>query len=122
MANGRPRSPAPRVRQVGVRLSDAERAHLEDLAGRGGLAEYLRAAAFGLEPRVARQVPSVNAEAWRVLASTLGNLNQLVHLAHQGRSVGVDLLPVLEDIQRHVVALRASLIGTPGAPLEGGER
>jgi hypothetical protein len=119
---GRPRSPSPRRHQVGVRLTDAERARLEGLAGRGGIAEYLRAAAFGQAPRLPLQVPPVNADAWRALAPGLANLNQLTRLAHEGRAVGTDLLPVLDDVRRRLVAVRAALIGAPAAPGGGGER
>lgn len=109
---GRPRSPDPRSDQVMVRLTASERARLDELAGVGGVAEYLRATALRRQPRIPRVVPEVNAEAWRSLAPVLSNLNQLTRRANvEGGSLADDLLPILTDVQAQVVALRAALIG-----------
>lgn len=109
---GRPRSPDPRSGQVMVRLTASERARLDDLAGAGGIAEYLRATALGWKPRLARVVPTLNADAWRDLAPVMANLNQLTRHANEGR-LGVlgDLTPVLDDIRQRVMSLRAALVG-----------
>lgn len=109
---GRPRSPSPRTAQVSVRISRDERARLEEAAGPRGLAEYLRAAGLRRSPRITRNVPALNAEAWRQLAPVLANLNQLARAANEGRLVpAAEALPVLTDLAAEVRALRAALLG-----------
>ena len=122
---GRPRSPDPRTGQVMVRLTPGERARLDDLAGAGGVAEYLRATGLGKQPRIPRAVPEINREAWVALAPVLSNFNQLARHANEGGPVGRDLLPVLEAVRAQVVALRAALLGrdeegATGAPGDTG--
>ena len=119
---GRPRAADPKGERVTVRLTAAERGALDELAGPGGIGEYLRTLGFRRRSRLPRQVPPVNAEAWVALAPVLSNLNQLAHHANEGR-IPADVLPVLEDVRRQVVALRASLLGresddVPGASEE----
>lgn len=108
---GRPRSPSPRTAQVSVRISRDERAQLEEAAGPRGLAEYLRAAGLRRSPRITRNVPPVNGEAWRQLAPVFSNLNQLTRAAHEGRFAAAEVLPVLADLAVEVRALRAALLG-----------
>ena len=114
---GRPKSANPKTGQVMVRLAPDERAILDERAGPGGIAEYLRALGLGRRPRIPRVVPEVNQAAWRDLAQALGNLNQLARHANEGRIEG-DLAPVLEDLRTQVVSLRAALLGRDDEPGE----
>jgi hypothetical protein len=104
-----------------VRLSSAERALLDERAGPGGIAEYLRAVGLGRRPRIPRVVPEPNQEAWAALAPVLANLNQLARHANEGRVVSQDDLgPVLADVRQRVMALRATLLGRDEEPTEDG--
>lgn len=94
-----------------VRLTPGERATLDERAGPGGVAEYLRSLGLSHRPRTPRVVPAVNAEAWRSLAPVVSNLNQLARHANEGGRVTADLLPVLEGVRAQVMALRAALLG-----------
>ena len=96
-----------------VRLTRAEKAMLEALAGPGGIAEYLRSVGLGQRPRIRRQVPAVNTAAWRELARTHSNLNQIAAGLNAGRVnvVGDELRDLLRQVTEQVVALRASLLG-----------
>ena len=76
---GRPAKAAAERRDavIGVRVNAGERALLADRAAAAGwdVGTYLREA--GLRRRVVGTVPAVNVEAWRALARTTSNLNQL---------------------------------------------
>lgn len=101
-----------------VRLTRSERDALNELAGIGGIAELLRAAAFRRAARLRVRVPELNREAWAELARTAANLNQLSHAANAGRIISSEeLAPVLVDLGEQVAALRSQLI----TPTEGGE-
>lgn len=108
---GRPPTGNAKESRVTIRLTAAEREVLDELAGPGGVAEYLRSLGFGRRPRIPRVVPEVNQRAWAALAPVVANLNQLAAHANRGNAVGAELAPVLEDVRRHVMALRAALLG-----------
>lgn len=110
---GRPRLENPRSDQVMVRLTPEEKLTLETIAGPGGIAEYLRSVGLGQSPRIKRQVPAVNTEAWRDLSRTLSNLNQVAAAINAGQVhvVGDGLRDLLQQVTEQVVALRASLLG-----------
>lgn len=108
---GRPRADEPRESRVTVRFTAVEREQLARAAGEREVSEYVRAAALKRAPKLARQVPAVNGTAWAALAPVVANLNQLARHANEGRGVGHDLMPVLEDVRRQVIALRAALLG-----------
>lgn len=113
---GRPPAAEPRESRVTVRFTSAEREQLARVAAEGEVGEFIRAAALRRAPKLARQVPALNAEAWRDLAPVVANLNQLARHANEGRAVGRDLVPVLDEVRRHVVALRAALLGRDERP------
>lgn len=99
-----------------VRLAPDERAILDERAGPGGVAEYLRACGLGKKPRIPRQVPVVNATAWAALGPCLANVNQLARHANRGEVVSEALAPVIEDVRLQLVALRAGLLGDDVEP------
>ncbi len=108
---GRPPAEHPREARVTIRFTAAERAQLAQAAGEREVAEFIRAAALKRVPKLARQVPAVNGAAWAALAPVVANLNQLARHANEGRGIGRELAPALEDVRRHVMALRAALLG-----------
>jgi uncharacterized protein (DUF1778 family) len=110
-----------RQKALRVRLTDAERAALDEAAEQAGLslASYARQALLGAPPpRQARRPPVAKAELARVLAQ-LGkvgsNLNQLAHAANVGAAVdGVALAAELGELAAVRAALFAAL-GRQGA-------
>jgi len=124
---GRPAKAAGERRDavIGVRVNAGERALLADRAATAGwdVGTYLREA--GLRRRVVGTVPSVNVEAWRALARTTSNLNQLTaHLnaGHRPDPTGTRRLgETLTALAEAVRALRLALLGvTPEAVEEAG--
>jgi hypothetical protein len=110
---GRPKGDpaAVRVATIGVRVSTAEYAALKVKAEQMGMtpAQWLRAAALSrrLPPP---PVPAINREQYAELARLAGNLNQLAHLANEGRPVTVaDAL--LQRLAGEVGRLRLALLG-----------
>ena len=113
---GRPPTGSAKDSRVTIRLTATERETLDELAGPGGVAEYLRSLGLGRRPRIPRVVPEVNRQAWAALAPVVANLNHLAAHANRGHFVSADLAPVLEDVRRHVIALRAALLGREDDP------
>lgn len=70
------------------------------------VSEFLRQA--GLKGRVV-VVPSVNGVQWVRLAGAMSNLNQLVHLCHEGR-VSPELLPHVVQCRTLVQEIRKELV------------
>jgi hypothetical protein len=110
---GRPKGDpaAVRVTTIGVRVSAAEYAALKLKAEQMGVspAQWLRLAALSrrLPPP---PVPAINREQYAELARLAGNLNQLAHLANEGRPVTVaDTL--LRELVGEVGRLRLALLG-----------
>ena len=111
----RRRGPTPkssdelRHHSVSCRLTDAELVKLDGLRGSVRRGEWLRLAAFGKAPR---PVPSLNIEAWRELARTASNLNQLAHSSNADEEVdGVELADVLSSLRTELNQIRLMLIG-----------
>lgn len=122
---GRP-TIAPEARRshtIAVKVTSAERAELERRSASAGLREigvYVRQVAIrGRPPRAV--VPAVNREAWRELARTTANLNQIAaHLnggGHFDERGTPRLAQVLDALREEVRLLRLSLIG----PMDEGE-
>lgn len=114
---GRPKGDpaAVRVATIGVRISAAEYAALKLKAEQMGLspAQWLRVAALSrrLPPP---PVPAINREQYAELARLAGNLNQLAHLANEGRPVTVSSA-LLQQLAGEVGRLRLALLGAePG--------
>ncbi len=124
---GRPAKAAAERRDavIGVRVNAGERALLADRAAAAGwdVGTYLREA--GLRRRIVGAVPAVNVEAWRALARTTSNLNQLTaHLnaGHRPDPTGTRRLgETLTALAEAVRVLRLALLGvTPEAVEEAG--
>ena len=102
-----------RTHCISVRLSDAEYARLTtDMQAqhKKELAAVLREAYFnGHRPLV----PQVNLDAWRKLAPTTSNLNQMAIALNIGL-VPEDLRPFLVALTAEFHALRAALLGEEG--------
>lgn len=96
---------------MGVRVTDADRAQIEERAARMGMkpADWLRQA--GLSRRLpSPPVPAINREQYAELARLSANLNQLVKAANEGRAVAVDSA-LLEQTAAECARLRLALIG-----------
>jgi len=114
---GRPAKTAEERRDavIGVRVNAGERTLLADRAAAAGwdVGTYLREA--GLRRRVVGAVPAVNVEAWRELARTTANLNQLTaHLnaGHRPDPTGTGRLgETLAALAEAVRVLRLALLG-----------
>ncbi len=124
---GRPAKAAGERRDavIGVRVNAGERALLADRAAAAGwdVGTYLREA--GLRRRVVGVAPAVNVAAWRELARTTSNLNQLTaHLNAVHRPDPTDtgrLGETLTALAEEVRVLRLVLLGvTPEAREEAG--
>lgn len=112
----------PRGKRIGIRLTDQEHDYILEYAGRLHVSEFVRAQALGRHPRLPRQIPEVNREAWRDLARCLGNLNQMAAAIHRGQvpadpSTGKTLLSRIDEVNAHVRDLRAELIGADQEPV-----
>jgi hypothetical protein len=108
---GRKAKSAPDKRQhlVACRLTDAEQAQLE--RGRGALSagEWLRTLA--LARRLPRAIPEINLEAYRALARSASNLNQLTRRANAAGRLEIAALAAT------LATFRAALLGV-GSELE----
>ena len=112
----RPKGDPANVRgmTIGVRVTDAEYAALREKAEALHItpAQWLRDAA--LKRRLpSLPAPAINIEEYGKLARLSANLNQLVKLAHAGRSVTINedlIAPLAEDVRR----LRLALLGQGG--------
>ncbi len=122
---GRPAKVAAERRDavIGVRVNAGERALLADRAAAAGwdVGTYLREA--GLRRRVVGTVSAVNVEAWRALARTTGNLNQLTaHLnaGHLHDPTGAERLEeTLTTLAEEVRVLRLALLGVTPEAVKG---
>ena len=112
----RPKGDPAAVRSltIGVRVTDAEYASLQEKAEALHItpAHWLRDAA--LKRRLpSPPAPAINIAEYGKLARLSANLNQLVRLAHEGRPVTIN-----EDMMRHLLEevsrLRLSLLGHGG--------
>ena len=113
---GRPKSKNPRNFGINVRLTADERAFLEEIAGKGGVGEYMRSLSLGRRPKLAHQIPAINQEAWTELSRTASNLNQLAYRFNSGDSVNTDeVSAALEECRnllgdvRHILLTGRSL-------------
>ena len=108
---GRKPKSAPDKRQhlVACRLTDAEQAQLE--RGRGALSagEWLRTLA--LARRLPRAIPEINLEAYRALARSAANLNQLARRANAANRLEI------AELAATLATFRAALLGV-GSELE----
>jgi hypothetical protein len=105
-----------RQKSLRVRLTDAERAALDDAAERAGLslASYARQVLLAAPPpRQSRRPPVEKAEMARLLAhigKVGSNLNQLAHLGNTGAAVdGTALAAGLLELATVSAAIRAAL-------------
>ena len=113
---GRPKGDPEAVRRatIGVRVSANEYATLRSKAAQMHMtpAQWLREAAL------ARRLPSppvaaINREQYAELARLAANLNQLAHLANEGRPVTV-ANGLLERVAAETRRLRLALLGIDG--------
>ena len=113
LARVRRRGPAPldatdkRRHTVSARLNDAELAELDAARGPYQRGEWMRMAGIGKLPPT---IPSVNREAWAVLATVVSNLNQYQAAINQGKAHAIPA-GVLDALQEQVQDLRRELIG-----------
>jgi hypothetical protein len=109
---GRPPKPQEKRRStiVGVRFSEEELQAVEERADGQPLSSYLRRAALGVAPQGG--VPRANRAIAGQLAKIGNNLNQLVRLAHTGRSHAA-LAPLLGRLLAEVTKYRQELLGSP---------
>ncbi len=113
LARVRRRGPVPldacdkRRHTVSARLNDAELAQLDSSRGRFQRGEWMRMAGIGKLPPT---IPSVNREAWAVLASVVSNLNQCQAAINQGKAHAIPAW-VLDALRDGVQDLRRDLIG-----------
>ena len=108
---GRKPKSAPDKRQhlVACRLTDAEQAQLERERGALSAGEWLRTLA--LARRLPRAIPEINLEAYRALARSAANLNQLTRRAN-----AADRLDISE-LAATLATFRLALLGV-GSELE----
>lgn len=114
---GRPAKDLKDLRKhpVTCRLTDEEKAKVDQLRGAITRGEWLRRTALGRPPRM---VPELNRQAWLELARLAGNLNQLAQAVNQGRK---DLPQVdFEALRALTQQLRLELIGTHTPPPQRG--
>lgn len=102
-----------------VRLTPLEAAELVEHAAATGVSvsALLRARTLG-QPLPRGAAPAVNMAAWRELAATAANLNQLVHhlntaaLSDQQADIGlVEVKKIVIDVAEKVKKVRLELIG-----------
>lgn len=110
---GRPKADPASVRRstIGVRVSDREYAALKAKAAQIHMtpAQWLREAA--LSRRLpAPPVAAINREQYAELAHLAANLNQLAHLANEGRPVTV-ATRLLDAVSAKTRRLRLALLG-----------
>lgn len=109
---GRPAKPeSERLKNVPLRMTDAERRQAEDQARAAGLtlSAYLRARVLGKTVRGV--VPAVNRAAYAELARTTANINQIAAHMNAGGDAPAGLRDLLEEAAREVRILRLQLLG-----------
>lgn len=94
---------------VSSRLNDDELATLDRLRRSVNMqrGEYLRAASLHLLPPT---LPTVNVEAWALLARASSNLNQISHRLNLYEG-GAGLLPHISELREILGEFRCELIG-----------
>lgn len=101
-----------------IRLSDEERAYLEDLAGNKPLGSYIRERllANNVQKRRAIRRPKIEQEQYASLLAAMGeshlsnNINQLAKHANMGTlDVSDDVEQQLEDAYKAILAMREAL-------------
>jgi len=105
---------AVRSMTIGVRVTDAEYALLQEKAATMAIspAQWLRDAA--LKRRLpSAPVPAINIEEYGKLARLSANLNQLVRLVHAGRAVTINE-DMIQHLMEEVARLRLALLGHGG--------
>lgn len=117
-----------RTHTISVRVNAREYAELtarRDAAGIKEMGAYLRTAVLALQPPRA-VVPTVNRAAWRELANTASNLNQLTAHLNAGNlrdpGGGARLGAVLATLTEEVRVLRLALLGVEPEGMETNER
>ena len=102
---GRKPKSAPDRRQhlVACRLTDAEQAQLE--RGRGALSAGAWLRTLALARRLPRAIPEINLEAYRALARSAANLNQLTRRANATDRLDIAALAAT------LATFRAALLG-----------
>ena len=125
------RKPARRNRQksrLSVRLDEAERKHLERLAGSQPLSAYVRDRLLGdaviskkIRPKKKARTPKADQAVAAQLLASLGqsrlstNLNQIAKLAHQGAlPVTSELQAELHDACLEIAWMRRTLVKSLG--------
>lgn len=95
-----------------VRLNDEELQQLDLQRGKVNMkrAEYLRCVAFSQLPK---SIPAINETAWRELARSAANMNQIARVLNQHGHIP------LEDIRREIDMFRRKLRNVDGAFYEG---
>ena len=105
-----------RSRVAYVRLSPADHEEISRRARVAGqsVSDFLRCA--GLNAAIIAPVPELNLEAWRALARSAANINQLAHHLNEERMHGrgsLDADHLRQELRRmygHIAALRRALI------------
>jgi hypothetical protein len=120
------RSRPRRAAIVPVRLTEAERDQLAEVARDLGisLSTYVRQAVLSrpLPPRRAvRPIPEVNRETYHALGRLAADINAIAgRMAERRREVGVpEVLEALELVTRFVGTVRAEVLGTTLSPERG---
>lgn len=116
-----------RTHTISVRVNAREYAELaarRDAAGIKEMGAYLRRAVLARQPPRA-VVPTVNREAWRDLAQTASNLNQLTAHLNAGNLGDPDgaarLGAVVATLTEEVRVLRLALLGVEPEGMERNE-
>lgn len=127
-----PGPPAPKKKHhtpFSLRLSEEERAYLEEKAGSRPLGAYIRNQLLGeqAQQRRALRKPSLGDEQYAALLAALGqsrlssNLNQLAHHANAGNlDLSADSLLKLKEACEAVVDMRKALLTALGLKGDGG--
>ena len=102
-------TPANRIRQFHIRLSESELHQMHERAAAAGctLSHFVREC--GLTGKVS-PVPSINRQQWSYLAATTANLNQLTRLCHCG-TIPTNLDATLMETARQLQEVRSQLLG-----------
>jgi len=118
-SDGIPSAPPRRGAIVPVRLTDAERDQLADVARDLGLSlsTYMRQVVLSrpLPPRRAvRPIPEVNRETYQALGRLAADLNAIARrmTEHRREPSSREVLEALELVTRFVGSVRAEVLGT----------
>lgn len=105
---GRPRKAAGELRTdslPAVRVTAAERAHVEDMAARAGLplSEFCRRAALGI--RVAERRGRADDAALATLNRAAANLYQIARALNFGQSLPPDMADTMDEVKAAVALI-----------------